>query len=131
MIAKIEFRGGTSVELIGIVGDVSTVLSTFGVGTDTAQTEPVPALTQEEREHLTKAYDDGYRWIGRDKDATLCVFKDKPDWDGTSWGAHSTEYDELPDELCSFVKAPEDCQAMEIGALLSDAFAKGQEGKCN
>ena len=71
MVAKIEFGGGISVELVGSAVDVSTVLLSFGV--DTAQEEDAPALTKEELERLSQMYDDGYLDLQRLRRRALCV----------------------------------------------------------
>lgn len=118
VIVKIEFGGGTSVELVGSAVDVSTVL--LSLGADTVQEEDAPALTQEELERLSKMYDDGYRWIGRDCDGELFVYGSKP---GPFWFSSSSYFEEVTDDLFKAIKAPV-CEPYEIKALLDFAVQK-------
>ena len=118
LIAKIEFGGGTSVELVGSATDVSTVFLSLGV--DTAQEEDAPALTKEELERLSEMYDDGYRWICRDYDGDLFVYDSKP---GPIWSSRSTYLEIVTDDLFQAIKAPV-CEPYEIKALLDSAAQK-------
>lgn len=121
MIAKIEFRGGTSVELVGSAVDVGTVVASFGAGT--VQEEDVPALSQEERERLTKAFNDGYRWIGRDFDGEIFVFDSKP---MPIWSARNSCFEAVPKDLFQAIKVPV-CEPYEIKALLDSALQKEEK----
>ena len=120
MVAKIEFGGGISVELVGSAVDVSTVL--LSLGADTAQEEDAPALalTQEELERLSKMYDDGYRWICRDYDGELFVYDSKP---GPIWSSSSSCFEAVKDDFFKTIKAPV-CEPYEIKALLDSAAQK-------
>lgn len=118
MIAKIEFGGGISVELVGAATDVSTVFLSLGV--DTAQEEDTLALTQEELERLSKMYDDGYSWICRDYDGELFVYTSKP---GPIWSSRSSCFEVVIDDLFRTIKAPV-CEPYEIKALLDSALQK-------
>lgn len=116
IIAKIEFRSGVVVELIGLAEDISTVMASFRAGT--VREEDVPELTQEELERLSQMYDDGYRWICRDSDGELFVYDSKPEQIWSSRG--SCWFKVVTDDLFKTIKAPV-CEPYEIKALLDSA----------
>lgn len=123
MIAKIEFGGEISVELVGSATDVSTVF--LSLGADTAQEDdaPAPAMTKEELKRLSKMYDDGYRWICRDYDGELYVYGSKP---GPIWSSSSSCFAAVKDDLFQAIKVPV-YEPYEIKALLDSALQE-EEG---
>ena len=122
MIAKIEFGGEISVELVGAATDVSTVLLSLGEDTVQEDDAPAPALTKEELKRLSKMYDDGYRWICRDCDGELFVYDSKP---GPIWSSSSSCFEVVKDDLLQAIKAPV-CEPYEIKALLDSALQEGE-----
>ena len=120
MIAKIEFGGGISVELVGSAVDVSTVLLSFGVDTAQGEDAPALALTQEELERLSQMYNDGYSWICRDYDGALFVYDSKP---GPIWSCIGACFKAVTGDLFRTIKAPV-CEPYEIKALLDSAAQK-------
>lgn len=118
MIAKIEFDGHVSVELIGSATDVSTVFLTLGVDTVQEDDAPAPALTKEELKRLSQMYNDGYSWICRDYDGELFVYDSKP---GPIWSSSSSCFEAVKDDLFQAIKVPV-CEPYEIKALLDSAL---------
>lgn len=121
MIAKIEFGGEISVELVGAATDVSTVL--LSLGEDTVQEDDAPALTKEELKRLSQMYNDGYSWICRDYDGELFVYDSKP---GPIWSSRSSCFEAVKDDLFQSIKVPV-CEPYEIKALLDSALQE-EEG---
>lgn len=123
MIAKIEFGGEISVELVGSATDVSTVFLSLGGDTVQWDDAPAPALTKEELKRLSQMYNDGYSWICRDYDGELFVYESKP---GPIWHSRSSCFEVVKDDLFQAIKVPV-CEPYEIKALLDSALQE-EEG---
>lgn len=110
MIVTIKRPDGTEITLVGICAEVCACLELLlnRKKPETGSTSGVK-LTDEEDTCLTQLYSKGYRWMARDESGDLFAFKEEPEWNGNSWGAHMTDgFADLPGNLFSFVSSQDD-----------------------
>ena len=118
MTVEIKRPGGTEIVLTGPGAEVCVVLNTLldRRKLETASTSGVK-LTEEEKEYLTRQYVNGYRWIVRDEDGDLFVFKGKPVRAGDIWGNPHIDCAGAPSALFLFIDASAD-EPTEIEPLI-------------
>lgn len=118
MTVTIRRPDGAEIVLTGPGAEVCVVLNTLvGRRDPEPEGESSLELTEVEKRFLAGVYANGYRWIVRDVDGDLFVFKEKPVRGSDMWGTANDEYSPAPSELFSFVCVEAD-EPTEIELLI-------------